>query len=720
MPKTPHILKGLNPNQEKAVTATEGPLLILAGAGSGKTRVLTHRIAYLVQELGVRPNSILAVTFTNKASLEMKQRAQKLLPKNILRNAEPAIATFHSFGLKILRNEAQHLGYDQDFVVYDSDDQKKIIKEVLKELDLSEKIYNINAICACISNAKNNFIFPKEFSQKASEHFEQNVALIYPLYQKLLEQNQAFDFDDLIVRVVQLFEKTKKVLKKYQNAYHYFMIDEYQDTNHSQYRLTNLLASSSRNLCVVGDDDQSIYSWRGADIRNILEFESDYPEAVVIKLEQNYRSTKKILEAAGKVICLNNQRKSKKLWTENAMGESIRFYEAFNELDEARFVAKKILDLTYKKNAIDYQDIAVMYRTNAQSRVLEETFIKEGLPYQLIGGIKFYERREIKDLLSYLRFISNPFDRLSFSRIVNLPARGIGKKALEKFFIFHNQRLSTSLLESLKNAREIPDLPKTALSGLENFYKLISEFKQKSSQMALVDLFDLILEKTGFAAHLQDGSEEGKERFENIMGLRNLILEYSEINPVLALAKFLEDTALMTDVDKMKNKTNQVTLITFHAVKGLEFPVVFMTGMEEGLFPHIRSFDSENKLEEERRLCYVGITRAKNFLFFTRAKERTIYGTSQPTIPSRYILNIPSELLINLNHKSCLTQKSSLPKKKLKITNNNKYYQEGDRVKHKSFGIGIVVQAKGDEVSVAFEGVGIKKLVSSIAPLKKF
>ncbi|MEI6222182.1 MAG: UvrD-helicase domain-containing protein [bacterium] len=717
MPDSP-ILQNLNPEQRKAVITTEGPVLVLAGAGSGKTRVLTHRIAYLVQENGITPESILAVTFTNKAAAEMKERTLKLLhTKSYV--GEPWVTTFHSFGLRILRREAHHIGYNDDFIIYDTDDQKKLIKMILKELDLSEKIYNLGSILSTISSAKSNFISPVQFDDQADTQFTFHVSKIYPLYQKYLQQNQAMDFDDLIVLTYRLFSQNPEVLAAYQDKFTYFLVDEYQDTNHSQYQLTTMLAQASRNLCVVGDDDQSIYSWRGADVRNILEFESDYPDAVIVKLEQNYRSTKTILNAANQVISFNAQRKRKALWTENSTGELINFYEATHEFDEARFVTEQVQ--MECKNGKEHQlkDIAILYRTNVQSRALEEAFLRAGIPYQLVGGIKFYERREVKDILAYLRFIVNPFDRISFDRIINLPPRGIGKTALEKFYTFHQSRLNHNFLDTLQNLKEIEsELQKAAFNGFTRFFLLIKDLQRKSSEIKITEFFDYLLEATDFIQFVRDGSDEGEERYENVLELRNVISEYSEIESGQALRKFLEDITLFSDADKIKTDRNQVTLITLHAVKGLEFPIVFIVGMEEGLFPHSRSFNSQQELEEERRLCYVGITRARKKLFITRAKERTLYGNQQYTMVSRFIKDIPPDLVHSLNAQLSFTP--VFGRKKIEQTSQpNASYQEGEKVTHKTFGKGIIVQVKGDDITVAFEGVGIKRLLASMAPLEK-
>ena len=721
------ILENLNEQQQKAVLTTEGPVLILAGAGSGKTRVLTHRMAYLIEKCGVVPSSILAVTFTNKAAQEMKIRSLQLLKESWIVNNQPTIATFHSFGVKVLRREAHHLNYNNDFLIYDASDQKMLIKEILKELDIEYKAYNVNSVISHISNAKSNFIFPTQYSQEAQSQFDEIISLIYPLYQKKLKERQAMDFDDLIVQPVILFKKHPSVLQHYQNMLQYFLIDEYQDTNQSQYQLTTLLAQTSRNICVVGDDDQSIYSWRGADVKNILEFEKDYPETIVIKLEQNYRSTKTILKAASSIIRINRKRKEKTLWTNNEAGDNIKYYEALHEADEARFIAKEILQLCYQgKNEIQYKDIAILYRTNAQSRVFEDIFLRDGIPYQIIGGTKFYERKEIKDLLSFFRFLHNPYDKICFDRIVNLPPRGIGKTALEKFNIFFAQQNDPNYLNTLKNVDAIPGLQKAATKGFKSFLHIIEESKTLSQKVPLTELFDQLLKKIGLIEYLRDGTDEAEERINNILEFRNILEEYSEIVPGEALRLFLEEVALLTDVDKMSDEKNQITLITTHAVKGLEFPVVFMVGMEDGLFPHSRTFMDPVAIEEERRLCYVGITRAKKKLYFTLAEQRTLYGEHQNTIPSRFFADIPEDIIQPLHEKSWSyspIQKPYATKNKLRETEGfsvtQDLYQDGDRVHHASFGEGIVVQTKGDEISIAFDKGGIKHLMASIAPLEK-
>lgn len=734
------LLAKLNPEQKRAVITTEGPLLILAGAGSGKTRVLTHRIAHIIQENGVTPESILAVTFTNKAAKEMLERTENLLSRTLLASGRPLIATFHSLGVRVLRRQAHHLGWNNDFTIYDSDDQKKLLKAILKELDIDEKYYNTKAILGAISGAKNNFISPRVYENDAENQFQHTVARVYPLYQKYLQQNQAMDFDDLLLNTARLFREQQHILDFYQQQFSYFMIDEYQDTNQLQYLISNALAAQSRNLCVVGDDDQSIYSWRGANIKNILDFEADYPEATVIKLEQNYRSTKNILAAAGAIIKNNSKRKKKVLWTENIDGNAITYATCPNEYAEARFISREMLRL-HAEEHIPFHEMAILYRTNVQSRALEEACIREGIPYHLVGGTKFYERREIKDVLAYLRFLINPYDRISFERSINLPPRGIGKTALQHFFDYHRQQITGNFNDSLQQVQDIPGLQPTAKKGFARFHELCENFRAASQQLPLPELLDLILEEARLAEFIRDGSEEGEERYANVMELRNVMLEYSELLPGQALSHFLEEVALLTDLDSIDPNRSQVTLITLHAVKGLEYDVVFMSGMEQGLFPHSRCLQDKAGMEEERRLCYVGITRAKKHLYLSRAEERHLYTGAQLTLASQFLEDLPAEhlnpvsidrmgsflsqprnttkIIPTHSRKNSHTQ-SSTQSTAPKLNTNTTSFAEGDSVQHKTFGKGVIIQIKNDELTIAFEeGNGIKKLLASMAPLEK-
>ncbi len=718
------ILTALNEPQQQAVITTEGPLLILAGAGSGKTRVLTHRIAYLCCVCGIAPHSVLAVTFTNKAAREMQERTKNLLSGRMTMYSYPTVCTFHAFGVKVLRKDIALLGYDPDFIIADTDDQKKMLKEIFSDLGIEYKAQTGNGVLGHISRAKSNFITPSEFSQAVETQFDELVNSVYPLYQKKLRQHQAVDFDDLITLPVQLFQEKPEVLDFYHNTLEYLMIDEYQDTNQSQYVLSKLLAEKHHNICVVGDDDQSIYSWRGADIRNILDFEKDYPEAVTITLGQNYRSTKNILQAASSVIAVNNERKAKKLWTDNEEGELVGYYEAFNEGDEARFIAEEILQHTFKNTGTtQYQDIAILYRTNAQSRVLEESMIRRAIPYQVVGGTKFYERKEIRDIIAYFRCVANQFDRLSFDRIINFPPRGIGMKALEVIAQVSQRNPGADYFTILVEVLQSQMLSKQAHKGIEAFLSTMKLLKEQSRSLPIRELFDLLCSKISFIEYYQDGSEEGAERIENIYEFTNILEEYSEISPDQALHLFLEEVALLSDADTMHQDKNQVTLITMHAVKGLEFPIVFVSGMEEGLFPHQRSSMDEKSLEEERRLCYVACTRAKKKLYLTRARERSVYGSSSMTLASRFLDDIPEHLLRPLHIRAWEQPPVVVLKKNLReqegfvVTQN--IFKDGDKVDHKTFGEGVVVQTKGDEVVIAFKTVGIKHLMAGLAPIKK-
>lgn len=601
--------KELNKTQVEAVKETEGPVLILAGAGSGKTRCLTYRVAYLIQEKGVTPENILAITFTNKASNEMKERATKLVGK-----APPWMGTFHAISARILRKDGHYIGLSPDFIIYDEDDQVALVKEVCEKLDVSTKNFNPKAILGAISSAKNELVGPNEYRSYARGLFQEVAATVYEGYQKALKDNNALDFDDLLMEVVRLFEEEPTVLDKYQRQFKYILIDEYQDTNHAQYRFSKLLAQKHQNICVVGDASQAIYGWRGADFRNIVSFEKDYPKAKVFNLEQNYRSTKNILDTAYAVISKNRTHPILKLWTENSGGTAPIVYEAKHELDESQFVIRMIEK--YSHTGHDYSDFAVLYRTNAQSRVLEEEFLRAGIPYKLVGGTRFYERKEIKDMLAYLRLISNPKDKISYKRVVNTPPRGIG-----------------------------PAQIKAGGPKVQEFEKLMDELRQKSQGLVTLEILDLVTALTGYLKWLDDGTIESAGRIENVKELRSVAAEFPD------LTSFLENVALveqeyMPDRPSKDDKVNSVTLMTMHAAKGLEFPIVFMVGLEEGLFPHSRALADANEMEEERRLAYVGITRAKKQLFLTYARERLYFGARTAGIVSRFIVDIPEQLLI--------------------------------------------------------------------------
>lgn len=617
------LLTSLNPQQQEAVVHASGPALVLAGAGSGKTRVLTHRIAYLIQN-GTPAEAILAVTFTNKASKEMQERVLTLLNStdNRIRKGMPMLGTFHSICARILRKHIHHLGYSNDFVIYDTTDQKAVIKKISKELDLNEKRFAPNALHAAIGSAKNEVIWPEEYIKFVRGQFQEAVSQVYPRYQRQLKQNNAVDFDDLLMLTVKLFQDNDTILRAYQQQFEQIMIDEYQDTNHAQYLLARLLSQQHENIFVVGDMSQAIYSWRGANIRNILQFKHDFPNATIYNLEQNYRSTQTILNAATAVIKPNqSSHPILHLWTENDNGEQITLFEGQDEIEEAIFVTNEIeqwLDQGY-----DYKDISILYRTNAQSRALEEIFMREGIPYQLIGNVKFYDRREVKDMLAYLRLVLNPQDQVSFERVVNTPPRGIGPATLER------------------------GGPK-----LDAFLEVMGTFRQKAQELSVYDLMDYIIRAIGYEEYLNDDTPEGIARWENVKELRSVAAEYDHLEPMESLRAFLENVALVeqTDVvqqnDKldMKNeKHNAVTLMTLHAAKGLEFLVVFIIGMEEGIFPHSRSMLDPQELEEERRLCYVGITRAREKLYMCFTRGRLYFGERIPNPPSRFLQDLPKE-----------------------------------------------------------------------------
>jgi DNA helicase-2/ATP-dependent DNA helicase PcrA len=635
----------LNPEQKEAVLHTEGPLLILAGAGSGKTRVLTYRIAYMIEEKGINPWNILAITFTNKAAKEMKERVGHLIGST----QDMWISTFHASCARILRKDIERLGdYKSNFVIFDTKDQEAVIKDCLKELNLNEKNFPFKAVSATISNAKNLLEDPIRFSQKNMHDIRsRKIADIYTLYQKKLKKNNALDFDDILFKVVELLANNPDILAYYQNKFKYIMIDEYQDTNFCQYRLVSLLAKQHQNLCVVGDDDQSIYSWRGADIGNILNFEKDFPNAKVIKLEQNYRSTQTILDAANAVIKNNFGRKSKKLWTENETGGSIQFYNAMDEWGEANFISSEIKQLqeAYGKRLNEF---AVLYRTNAQSRVIEEAFMSHGIPYRIIGGFKFYDRKEVKDVIAYLRLIQNPDEDVSLKRIINIPKRGIGNTTLEAIQSYARQN-DDSLFGALLSIDSIGGVSKKALGNINEFVKLISGLMAAAEIKKPSEVLKELLDKSGYLDSLQkEGDEDSLTRAENIRELLSATLEFESKNPDANLQQFLEQMALMSDIDNLETEAEAVVLMTLHSAKGLEFPVVFMSGMEEGVFPSQRSYFEEHQMEEERRLMYVGITRARESLYLTAAFERTIFGSTTYNIVSQFIKEIPKDLIIKI------------------------------------------------------------------------
>jgi len=609
------VLAELNPAQREAVEIIDGPLLIVAGPGSGKTRVITHRIAYLIKVCGINPHRIMAVTFTNKAAREMAERLERLLGQT----AEAlTLGTFHAICARILRKEGKAIGLDPRFVIYDEEDQLSLIKQSLQELDLDPKQYTPRAIQSAIKYAKSRLLTPADYAQQTRNYFEEVVHRVYERYQQSLIQSHGVDFDDLLMRTVQLFNDHTKVLSKYQSRYLYILVDEFQDTNVTQYMLIKQLAGKHRNICVVGDPDQSIYSWRFADLRNILSFEKDYPDAKVILLEQNYRSTRTILDVASSIISVNSRRKPKRLWTENEAGVPIAVIEAYNEDEEAQFVISEIERLV-EQDLISRGGCAVMYRVNAQSRALEEAFIRYGIPYKLIGGTRFYQRREIKDIIAYLRLIHNPSDNISLTRIINVPGRGIGQRTLAELSGWaKNQDMPLYSALKLVADKKGPALTPRANYALKSFFDLIDELITRSQELSLTGLLDAVLEGTGYKEHILN-EEDGEERWENIQELYTVARDYSELSPTEALDTFLEKVSLVSDVDELDEKVDTTTLITLHQAKGLEFPAVFIVGMEEGLLPHRRSLDNPEELEEERRLCYVGVTRAQQraYLLYT-------------------------------------------------------------------------------------------------------
>lgn len=630
-----NILDRLNDQQKKAVLQTEGPILILAGAGSGKTKVLTHKIAYLIKEKNVPLYNILAVTFTNKAANEMKERIAKLLDcspieqKNKNNIALPWAGTFHSICVKILRREIKNIGFNSNFTIYDENDSLGLIKSIIKEKKI-DKRYNPRAIKSFISSAKNEFIDEKKYDQYVESDFQQIVSIIYKIYQKKLRECNALDFDDLINFTVKLFEKKSKILEKYQNIFKYVLIDEYQDTNTPQYLLVKMLASKYKNICVVGDDWQSIYSFRGANFRNILNFENDYPNTLIIKLEQNYRSTQNILDAADSIIKLNQNRTEKTLWTKNKKGNLISIYQGFDGQDEINFIVMEINSLLAQNPNYSLKDFAILYRTNAQSRSVEEVFLSHNLPYRIIGGLRFYERKEIKDILAYLKLIANKSDLVSLERIINAPKRGIGKKTFEKIYsiLSDSQNINLAIDEIKKNNPKIKD-----------FFEMINELEKLSKNINTADLIEKVAIRSGYKEYLLDGTEEGKNRWENVEELKSVAFKAENLNV------FLQEIALVSDIDNYNSQNNAVTMMTLHNAKGLEFSVVFIVGMEEGLFPHSRSLFDPTEMEEERRLAYVGITRAKDYLYLTYAQTRMLYGEIKSNPASRFINEIPQKLL---------------------------------------------------------------------------
>ena len=756
------LLTGMNDRQAEAVQTTDGPLLIMAGAGSGKTRVLTHRIAYLIDEKLVNPWNILAITFTNKAAREMKERAFSLNPAT----EDCLIATFHSMCVRILRREADHIGYNRNFTIVDPGEQRTLMKRILKNLNLDPKKWNERAILGTISNAKNDLIDEVAYENMAGDMYTEIVAKCYTAYQKELRQSEAMDFDDLIMLTLRLFDQNPDVLTYYQQRYQYVHVDEYQDTNHAQYQLVKLLASRFKNICVVGDADQSIYGWRGADMQNILDFEKDYPEAKVVLLEENYRSTKTILQAANEVIRNNRNRHPKNLWTQNEDGEEIVYYRANDEQDEALFVARTIDQLT--REGYSHKDFAVLYRTKAQSRTVEEALLKANIPYTMVGGTKFYSRKEIRDVISYLNLIANPSDNISYERVVNEPKRGVGPGTVEKIRNFAASQ-NVSLLEA--SSQIMLSLVKgKAAQSVFDFANLILNLRERLDELTVTELVEIVLEKTGYTEQLvAQGTLESQARIENIeefLSVTKNFDEYSENDTeetgLDKLSRFLNDLALVADTDDAgTQESSEVTLMTLHAAKGLEFPVVFIIGMEENVFPLSRATEEEDELEEERRLAYVGITRAEKVLFLTNANSRLLYGKTNYNRPTRFLNEISSDLLnyqglarpantsfkasyvngktVQFGQGTSLAQalqerkrqvgpssisSSQLPfGKNIEATQPDLNWAIGDIAHHKKWGDGTVLEVSGSgsslELKINFPEVGLKKLLASVAPIEK-
>lgn len=729
------IFDTLNDRQCEAVKHTEGPLLITAGAGSGKTKVLTCRIAHLL-ELGVAPYRILAITFTNKAAKEMKERVTNLVGAQ----ADSIwLSTFHSFCAKLLRFEIDGFhGYTRNFIIYDSSDQLVLVKDCLKKLNLDDKQFTPRSVLGTISSAKNVLMDAKAFAAKASDFYEQKVADVYAMYQEKLRENNAVDFDDLLFLAVRLLQENEEVREKYQSRFQYILVDEYQDTNHAQYALTKILAARWRNICVVGDADQSIYAWRGADIRNIIDFTRDYPDAASIKLEQNYRSTKTILHAANAVIDNNESRPKKTLWTENPTGNKIIHYQAQTEHDEADYIAGVI----YNRHEIShepYGDMAILFRTNAQSRVLEEKLMRYAIPYTMVGGTKFYDRKEIKDVLAYLRLLYNPEDSLSLTRIINVPKRNIGATTMEHVAAYAEAQ-GISLFEALSSTDEIP-VTKRAKASLENFAAMIFDLLNDIEGKDVLSLIETVIKQTGYGDMLDKEAEhdpQGESRKENVGEFLSVAKDYMDSNPEGNLQDFLENVALVSDVDDFESSDSKVTLMTLHAAKGLEFPVVFLTGLDEGLFPHSRTLMDPAQVEEERRLAYVGITRAERQLYVTNAVTRTMYGRISAYMPSRFLAEIPPQFMEDYHRKSAMPQSrttavpgkqrvsiltkpvaSSLPKKHA-VTDT---FAKSDKVRHKIWGIGTVLDVIGEgpnmQMKIQFPTKGVRQVVVKYAPLEK-
>ena len=725
------LLDGLNREQQQAVQHTEGPLLILAGAGSGKTKVLTVRIAYLLAQ-GVNPYEILAITFTNKAAKEMKSRVEGLVGDVANRIW---LSTFHSFCAKFLRFELDNfLGYNSNFTIYDTSDSQVVIKAALKALNLDDKYYPVGAMISAISDAKNKLMFASDFRKQARDFYQQKVADVYEYYEKELRKNNALDFDDLLLVAVKLLQSNAAVLDKYSKRFKYVMIDEYQDTNHAQYLLAYLLSSHWKNIAVVGDTDQSIYAWRGADIQNILDFEKDYPNCTSIKLEQNYRSTKIILDAANAVIDNNEGRPEKNLWTDKTEGAKIQHFTAQSEHEEAAFIGDTIVK-KHDIHGVPYGDMAILYRTNAQSRVLEEALIKRALPYTMVGGTKFYDRKEIKDVLAYLRVLYNPFDDLSLLRIINVPKRSIGATTVSKLQDYAREN-GTSLFMTLTQLHLVDTIKGKTKEKLEEFGILIFTLVAEMDDKSVLDILEAILDRTGYLAQLEESTDpQDQARAENIGELLSVAKDFQDTNPTGTVEDFLEQVALVNDVDSFEQEESKVTLMTLHAAKGLEFPIVFLGGLEEGLFPHSRTLMNPEEIEEERRLAYVGITRAEKELYISNATTRTVFGRTSSYLPSRFIDEIPAELVDSLRAKRRIPDDikptvprhmsvASRPVTKPIIRNEViADWKVGDTAIHSKWGNGKVVNVSGEgagmKLTIEFPTQGVRVVMAKFAPVKK-
>jgi DNA helicase-2/ATP-dependent DNA helicase PcrA len=712
------ILAGLNKEQLRAVETTEGPLLILAGAGSGKTKTLTHRIAHIIESHKASPGQILAVTFTNKAAQEMRSRIAGLLGQSAdNRSFMPFMGTFHGVCVRLLRADGEYVSIPRNFVIFDESDRQAAIKQVIRQLSIDEKTFPSRLMSTLISGAKNELISPSVYAGVANAPAEANAARVYPLYEKSLHDAGALDFDDLINKTVSLMENNKDIRAKWQNQFKYVIIDEYQDTNAAQYKLVKLLTNpATNNIAVCGDDAQSIYGWRGADFRNILKFESDHKDAAVIKLEQNYRSTQNILDAANTLISNNQQRSDKKLWTAEGKGLPVQIITADSERSEGEAIVRRVR-LGVDNQARRYKDYAVLYRTNAQSRSIEEVFVRYNIPYRVVGGVRFYDRKEIKDVMAYLRVIYQGQDQISFNRIVNVPTRGVGAKSIQTFFAWV-QADGLSIDEALNRARECPGLTPRAAGSLSELGDIITSLRNISEEVSVSGLIESLLKRIDYLHFLEDGTPQGESRVENVKELLSVAQEFNDVG----LSGFLEEVSLVSDLDGADLNGNAVTLMTMHSAKGLEFPVVFMPGMEESILPHSRSLYDNGEMEEERRLCYVGITRAREELYMIHATSRMLYGGVQYNPPSRFLSEIEGATEVSANPELAGFPNSYGANATLNSDNEPHYVLDvelGDGVKHKVFGEGTIVELDGDNAVIYFKGKGSKKLNLSFAPIEK-